>query len=345
MTQRVDVEVLQGEDAACDAFVERFPGSKVCHCYAWSRRVVAKAGLRPLYLVAREAGEIRGVLPLAHVRSFLFGNRMVSQAFSNYGGPLAESPEAAVALCDRAVELAVENGCDSIEFRNVDPLEYDLHLRTDKMCMHLPLSSDAEDLWRGFKPKVRNLVRKAERGGLTCRSGGAELLKEFYNVYTVRMHQLGSPARSRQSIGNVLTGFPEDSRIFLVHKADKTVGAALTFCWNRFAEIPLAATRVEYNRLCPNMLLYWEVMKYYCGAGASRFDFGRCSVDSSTHRFKKQWGALPVPLNYQYWTRPGRSPTLAIPQADKYRKRVELWKKLPLCVTRILGPRISRNLP
>ena len=63
-------------------------------------------GHKGFYLVAREGGIVCGALPSTHVRSRLFGSRMISQAFSNYGGPLAKSPIVSNALCRYAVELA-----------------------------------------------------------------------------------------------------------------------------------------------------------------------------------------------------------------------------------------------
>ena len=338
------VEVLQSSDSACDVFVQRHPDAKLCHLYAWAERVVRKGGHSPFYLVARDGDDVYGILPLTQVRSRIFGNRMVSQASSNYGGPLTECPEALDALFEHAVRLATERGCESIEFRNIEPLPYDLQRREDKMCMHLPLKADPEDVWKKFKPKVRNQVRKAEKSGIVAESGDLDMVREFYKVYTVRMHQLGTPPRSRKFICDVLTGFPDNSRIFVVRLDGKAVGAGLTIHYKGFVEIPLAATLTQYNKLCPNNLLYWTVMEYYCKAGAAMFDFGRCTVDSNTYRFKKQWGAEPVKLNYQYWTRPGHELSFLSPDNPKYRKKVEMWKKLPLWLTRLIGPYISRHL-
>ncbi len=341
----MDVSILEGPDAACEAFVRAQPAAKMCHRPAWSEMLQADLGYEVPYLVAREGDEVRGVLPLTHVRSRLFGNRMVSQAFGNYGGLLTANDEAQRALFEEAVELATERGCESIEFRNIDPLPYDLALREGKMCMHLPLAADPDNLWKTFKPKVRNQVRKAEKCDITAVNGGTELLDEFYQVYTIRMRQLGTPPYPRKLMVSVLERFPEEARLFVVRLGDLTVGTGLVVCFNGFVEIPYAATRTEHNRLCPNNLLYWSVMEYYCRAGATTFDFGRCTEGGGTHRFKKQWGPEPVPLHYQYWVRPGHEFNILGPDNPKYQKKVAMWRKLPLWVTRLIGPRISRSLP
>jgi len=341
----VNIDVLTSSDKACDEFVSSKPDGKIDHLYLWSDAVGRAAKLNHYYLVARESEQIRGVLPLIHAKSMLFGNTMVSQAFSDYGGILADSTESRDALFSYAIELATELGCESVEFRNIEPLPYDLQLRSGKMSMHLSLDADPEKVWKAFSCKVRNQVRKAEKSNVVVTEGTLDLLQRFYPVYATRMHQLGTPVYPRILLENLITAFPNNSRLFLVNVSDKTIGGALTFCYNGFAEIPFASILTEFNRLCPNNLLYWSVIKHYCLAGAKYFDFGRCTVDGPTHRFKKQWGPKPVNLNYQYWIQPGKDLTILSPDNPRFRKKVELWKKLPLWMANSVGPLISRKLP
>ncbi len=339
------VEILNCADSACDAFVRSILGHKICYLYQWTEMLSQAMSYRPFYLVARSGTRVRGVLPMMQCRSFLFGNRMISQAFSNYGGMLTDCSEAREALFTYAVELATKLNCESIEFRNIKPLPYDLQLRPGKMCMHLFLTADPDQMWKSFKAKVRNQVRKAEKSNITAVSGGRELLDEFYRVYIVRMHQLGSPAYPHKLMKTILTVLPDGRRIFTVRLGELTIGAGFVTCLGGFVESPWAATLNKYNSLCPNNLLYWSVIKYYCLAGAKCFDFGRCTVGGPTHRFKKQWGPEPVDLHYQYWVRPGHQLPILSPDNPKYKRRVEIWKKLPLWVTRIIGPYIGRSLP
>lgn len=341
----MEVTILNSPDPACDTFVAHRPNGRICHLPAWSSTVVRTANHRLFYLVARDSGEVRGVLPLTQVRSFLFGNRMISQAFSNYGGLLADSPEVRDALFNHAVKLATQLNCESIEFRNTQPLPYNLESRTGKLCMHLPLVSDPQELWKSFKPKVRNQVRKAQKANIKALSGKLDLLDKFYRVYTIRMHELGTPAYSRKLMQSILQAFPENTCLFTVCLGKLTVGAGLTMCFNGFVEIPWAAALVEYNNLCPNNLLYWSIIKHYCLAGARCFDFGRCTIDEGTYRFKKQWGPNPVDLHYQYWVRPNHQLSILSPDNPKYKRRVQMWKRLPLWMARLLGPCISRSLP
>lgn len=342
----MEIEVLNSPDPACDSFVTQNPKGKICHLLTWSDTVTRATRLKAFYLVARDPDKnVHGILPLVHVKSKLFGNFMVSQAFSDYGGLLTDLPEARDALFNYAIELAVKHKAEFIEFRNLEPLPYDLHLRTDKITMHLPLASDPEKLWSTFRSEIRNRVRKAEKSGLTAVNGGLELLDDFYRVWTVRMRQLGTPCYPSELMQSILEIFPNNSRIFIVRLDSLTVGAGFTTCFNGWADMQWVATLTQYNKLAANSLLYWSVIKHYCMLGISWFDFGRCTVNSPTYEFKRRWGSPEVKLYYQYWVKQGQQLSIITPASPKYKRRVEMWKRLPLWVTRLLGPSISRNLP
>jgi serine/alanine adding enzyme len=209
----------------------------------------------------------------------------------------------------------------------------------------LSLASDPDELWQSFDPKVRNQIRKAKKSGLISVHGRQELLDDFWHVWSIRMSQLGTPCYPLKLFYNILETFPENTKIFLVRLNERTIGGAFVYCFKGFVQMCWAATLIEYNKLCPNNLLYWSVMQHYCLIGASCFDFGRTTVGGTQYKFKKQWGSQQVQLYYQYWSAPGHNYSPMTPDNPKYRKKVEMWKKLPLCVTRLIGPHISSSLP
>jgi len=341
----MDVEIIDKTDSASDAFVQRMPDGRICYLSAWSDMIARALGHRAFYLAACNNGRLCGVLPLMQVRSRLFGNHMISQAFSNYGGPLAESEQARDALFNRAVEIAAELNCESIELRNIKPLPYDLYLREDKLTMLISLEGGAEQVWHNVKGEIRKQTRKAEKNGLVASDGSVELLDDFYTIYSRRMHELGTPAYPKKLMLEMLRTFPQNVRLFAVNLKNVCVSAGLVTCFNGIAEVPWSATSGKYNLLYPNRLLYWTMIEHYCKQGARFFDFGRSSIGGGNYEFKRRWRAEPVRLHYQYWVRPGRELSILSPDNPKYKRRVQIWKKLPFWVTRLLGPYISRNLP
>jgi serine/alanine adding enzyme len=211
--------------------------------------------------------------------------------------------------------------------------------------MMLPLHEDPQQVWSGLRSEVRNRIRKAIKSELSCSVGGLDLLPDFYRIWTARMRQLGTPCYPRQLIENILLAFPERSRIFLVRMGEHSLGGGLTTFCNGVADMQLVAQSVEFAKFGPNMLLYWSVVEHYCRLGAKLFDFGRCTVGSPTHEFKRRWGAEEFPLFIQYWVRPGTKFEPVLPSSPRYAWKVALWKRFPLWFTRLAGPRISGGLP
>jgi serine/alanine adding enzyme len=110
------------------------------------------------------------------------------------------------------------------------------------------------------------------------------------------------------------------------------------------AQCRWAATDVAFNDLSPNILLYWSAISHYCQAGLRWFDFGRSTMDSSQYEFKRRWGARVVQLYYQYWSPSVHAMEPIRPDNPRYRRAVAVWRRLPLCLTRLVGPHVSRSL-
>jgi hypothetical protein len=79
-------------------------------------------------------------------------------------------------------------------------------------------------------------------------------------------------------------------------------------------------------------------------AGYQIFDFGRSREGTGPYHFKRHWGFEPEALPYQYILQRGSIPNLS-PSNPKMRLAIAAWKRLPLAVTKTLGPRLTRYLP
>ena len=93
------------------------PDGTFFHRAAWSRVIETAFGHRCHYTLAEQDGAITGVLPLAQVRTTLFGNTLVSTPFCVYGGPLAADRETAAALEAHADALRDKLGASAVELR------------------------------------------------------------------------------------------------------------------------------------------------------------------------------------------------------------------------------------
>jgi FemAB-related protein (PEP-CTERM system-associated) len=327
-----------------DAFIESFPASTGYHRWCW-RGVFERAfGHETVYLAARRADAIVGVLPLVCFRSWLFGRFLVSLPFVNYGGVIAADDQAGRALVDAARREAARRGARSIELRHTRRQFPDLSVKEHKVAMRLPLPTGEDAAWKAFDNKVRNQVRKAEKSGLRAIVGGRELLAEFYAVFARNMRDLGTPVYSRRLFQEVLQNVP-DVHASVVRLGGTPVAAGIMVGYREAIENPWASSLREHRALCPNMLLYWTMIREAIARGYRVFDFGRSTPNEGTYQFKKQWGALESPFYWEYALQPGTALPDHSRKNARFQAAIGVWQRLPITVTNRLGPVIVRNIP
>jgi serine/alanine adding enzyme len=370
-TDRPSVSIATEADAAAwEAYVSEHPGSSGYHAWAW-RRVFDRAfGHESIYLLARRAegseregfsrasdgqcGEvspvqnIRGVLPLVQINSLIFGRTLTSLPFLNYGGVVSDSDTEATALVDAAAELARERRCRYVELRHSARRFPQLACKQHKVAMLLRLDNLHRGLWDALDRKVRNQIRKAQKSGLTSIAGplgDADLLDDFYTVFARNMRDLGTPVYARRFFEEVLRAFPDRARLHVVRLGSAPIAAGLTYRTHTRVEVPWASSIRDHNALCPNHLLYWNILESAITEGADLFDFGRSTANEGTFHFKRQWGAEPLPLFWEYCLVGQSDLPDQSPKNPKFRSAVELWKRCPLWLANLVGPYIVRSIP
>lgn len=314
---------------------------------AWLR-VLAK-GLKhePICLEAVAGTDTCGLLPLAQVRSLLFGRFLVSLPYVNYGGVIANSEAVARTLVDQAIQLADRLRVRYLELRHESTTVEHRSLlvrKAGKVHMRLALPATVERLWEQLSAKVRNQIRKGQASGLTVSWGRQELLSDFYDVFSVNMRDLGTPVYGRRLFEAILKEFPERAELAVVRADRRAVAGALMLHGWGVSEVPSASSLRSYRHTNANMLMYWHLLERAVQRGQPEFDFGRSNPDSNTYRFKKQWGAEPVPANWQYYLRGGGVDDMR-PENPRYQRFIRLWQLLPLGLTRLIGPWIVRGIP
>lgn len=287
-----------------------------------------------------------GYLPLAYVSSMLFGRFLVSLPYLNSNGVLAASPDVQSLLISRAVELADELNVKYLELRHETPIDHPLLTvtMTSKVHMRLALPATTDQFWKRLDPKVRNQVRKGEKNTFRVTWGGIDQLDDFYDVFSRNMRDLGTPPYSVELFRAILTTFPGDAEICVVADNDTPIASALLLHGLGVTEVPSASSLREYNASCANMLMYRHLIDRAIERKQATFDFGRSTTDGPTFRFKKQWGAVPHPASWQYHVRRGDFGEMR-PDHPRYRHIIQLWQKLPVRITQMIGPTVVRGIP
>lgn len=342
------IRPLQPEDAQrWDDYVMRSDGASCYHLSGWQEVIGKSFGHRTWYLLSEdETKRISGVLPVVQLKSALFGNYAVSMPFFNYGGVVADTPHIAGDLIRAAIECAREAKAKHIELRHSQPFDNGLPVKTSKVSMRLDLPEAPEALWKSFPSKLRSQVQRPIKEGMYAALGREELLDDFYAIFAENMRDLGTPVYAKSFFRTVLKTFPGSTWICVVRTADrKAVAAGFLIGFKGMMEIPWASSLRGYNRLSPNMLLYWSVLSLACEKKYRCFDFGRSTPGEGTYRFKEQWGARPAQLYWHYWLENGGPMPELNPKNPKYRLAIAIWKRLPVGLTKMVGPAIVKNLP
>jgi len=327
-----------------EEFLAQYPLATIYHDPRWGQVMRLAYANYPFYLTAHCNGKITGILQLVAQKSLIFGSHLCSLPYFDASGILAQDDLAAKALISTAHNLLKEQRAQWIELRHLQPITESIPYRCDKVTMHLALPESQEKLWLQLKPKVRNQVRKAQRGFLETEQGGAELINEFYTVYARNMRDLGSPPHSRRFFQLVIKYFPDESRIYLIRFNGKAIAGSFSLRDRNALRVPWAANDWRFKGSNANMLLYWAMLTDGSRTTTKYFDFGRSSRNSGTYNFKKQWGAKEVPLFWQFVLAEGKNMPDMTADSKKYRYMVTCWKKLPVWAVRCLGPRLISKL-
>ena len=341
-----DVQVCRIDDTdEWDSLVSARCDAPLFQRSAWER-VWAEYRLPVYRLVASQDAEVVGLLQLVRQRSRITGDQLVSLPWFDCAGISADHQNAASALAEGSLQLANDIGADWVQLRQNSPSSISRHIRTDKVLMRLALEEDPDKLWKRLKPKVRNQVRKAEKAGLKVERGGAELVPDFFDVYSTNMRDLGSPSHARRFFDAIAGEFAAETRVYVVRLAGQAVAAGWTMANGDVLEIPWASSLQKFNGMCANHLMYWQIFEDACREGYECFHFGRSTPGSGQHRFKKQWGAQEVPLFWYFLSMNDREAAQAAhPPGERHGWGTKIWRKLPLFASRRIGPLMIAGIP
>lgn len=326
-----------------DAFVESCPDASFFHRSAWQHIIESVFRHRTHYLYAEVEGEIRGVLPLAHVNSWLFGASLASLPFAVYGGVAAADDEAAAALELAAQDLAKRDGVDHLELRHVRRRHEDWPVQDLYVTFRKSLAADDEANLSAIPRKQRAMVRKGIKNGLRAEIDSG--VDRFFDLYADNVLRHGTPALPKRYFEALLSTFGRDCDILIVTGLDGQVLSGVLSFYFRDEVLPYyAGDAVAARDLAANDFKYWELMRHAVARGCKVFDYGRSKRDTGSFSFKKNWGFEPTPLNYEYCLYRREAIPQNNPANAKYRLLIATWQRLPKWVANWLGPHIVRNL-
>ena len=346
----VTVRALAPSDAAAwDAFVTAHPDGTFFHLANWQTVIARAFGHATHYALAETDGAITGVLPLAQVKTALFGNSLISVPFCVHGGPLASDSASFQALVAHAAALMDRLAVPVMEFRFRDappadwldeaqwPQRSDLYVLFRKAIT----ASDDANL-KAIPRKQRAMVRKGIDAGL--RSELDDDVTRLHAIYAESVRNLGTPVFSKRFFAILMEEFAGQIDIVTIVDGQTPIASVMNFYFRNEVLPYYGGGRAVARERYGNDFMYWEVMRRAAAKGCTLFDFGRSKLGTGAMAFKKNWGFTPAPMQYRFRLAPGQSIPDNNPLNPKFALFIAAWKRLPIPIANLIGPHIVRGL-
>jgi len=341
------IERLAPQDARgaalWDAFVMACPQASFFHRSAWQTLLREVFHHDTHFLFAHEGGRVTGVLPLAHMKSLLFGNSLSSLPFAVYGGVAAEDEATALALEAEAQRLAQQLQVDHLELRQLQRRHDGWPRQELYVTFRKDILAEEEANMLAIPRKQRAMVRKGIKNGLKSEIDPG--VDRFFALYADNVHRHGTPAQSRRYFEALRRHFGDDCEVLTVTGPEGQLLSSVLSFYFRDEVLPYYAGDDWAARdLAANDFKYWELMRRSCARGLKTFDYGRSKVGTGPYSFKKNWGFEPQPLHYEYRLYKRDAVPQNNPANKKYKLMIETWRRLPLGFANWLGPFVVRSL-
>jgi len=323
-------------------YVERTPEATFFHKAEWQQVLKRAFGHRSHYLYAEQDGNVVGILPLAEVKSRLFGHSLISTPFCVYGGPVADSQEITDRMIEQACRLADELQVDHLELRNQKRLREEWPCKELYYTFRREISDDEEENLKAIPRKQRAVVRKALTLGLVADFD--EGIAPFFEAYSTSVRNLGTPVFSKKYFKILRDVFKDQCDVLSIRKDGQMVSSVMSFYFRDQVLPYYGGGSVLARTLKGNDFMYWQLMRSASERGCRVFDYGRSKAGTGPFGFKKNWGFEPQLLHYEYYLVKAQKMPELNPTNPKYALMIKCWKKLPLKLSQFLGPFLSKYL-
>ena len=302
-------------------------------------------GIEDYSFICLEQGRIAGVLSLYHIRSPFLGKMLVTCPFFGYGGFYWESEAARDALLEQAETAARRLSVDYIEIRLSEQLPAPYRSNTDFAEFHLDLGATTEETWdRKLSSNVRQNVRKSRTHDLRFRLSQDH--RPCYDLLRRTLRAHGTPFHDKRFFRLLEKHCRRRVRYSEVWQGQRIVAGGVTIRYKQTMITPYIGSLAGSRALRPNYHQYWGLIEHCDAEGIRRFEMGRSPRGSTHSSFKKKWGCDEMPLfhNYRVVSSSRGYRSVSRPSAT-HRMATKIWKRLPLALTTLLGPRLFRYIP
>lgn len=334
------VNIDLASDKRWDNFVQNNPKGSIYHTSGWLRSVSSALRYK-IYSVGVENsnnGELTGIFPLAQVKNFTSGSKLISFPLTTHCEPLV-SEEQIKNIYDKIISELGKN--DFLEFRSLD---YTFNIEganlNENFLNHILELEETEDktFQKFHGTSIQALIKKTRKNKLKFEIINSTIgLKAFYSLFSDLRKRLGLPILPYKFFKSIFTNLIKDDRILIpiVKHEDIIVAAGFILKFKDTFYIEYTASDNSRLSLYPNQKLYWEIIKIAINERAKFVDFGRVETNhNSLITFKERWNAKRRQL--KYWRIGSEQETKSLAGKNKS-VFVKINKHLPKSLLKLQG--------
>ncbi len=346
MTQNLQIRKMNHQDmSAWDNYVDNHQDGTFFHLTGWYQVIKSVFKHKPQYLLAEQDGKIVGVLPLFEQKSNIFGHALISTPFCVYGGVLSDSDAIRHKLEKSALELGHSLKVDYVELRDKNQRQSEGPWVSH--CHHATFSSilneTPDQILTDIKRKQRAVIRHSLKNSLQWDNKDNTSL--CYDVYSQSVRNLGTTVFNKKLFESLKQTFGERCETLVIHDQEGTpVSSVLSFYYKDTVLPYYGGGTNDARDLKSNDYMYYQLMCIAKDKGMTKFDFGRSKKDSGSYKYKKHWGMQEDNLNYRIALVKAKDLPNLSPNNPKYKILIGIWKKMPLSLSRQIGPQLSKYL-
>ncbi len=295
----IEIETLSSEtEAAYRDFVATAPGALLYHSLAYRDLLVDHLGCEQEYLLARDGGDVRGVLPLLWTGADDARIYNSLPFYGSHGSALSSDAETGAALIAAYDERARADGTLAATmvanpFLARQPPEPVHNLTDERISQVTDLPGDEAALLGIIDSSARRNVRKARRSGIVATTDAGRL-DAVAEIHRDNIEALGGRAKEMSFFAAVPRHFEagRDFDVFVALQDDAVVAGLLVFYFGGTVEYFTPAVDHDHRSEQPLALLLVEAMVAAGQRGLARWNWGGTwTAQDGVFRFKRKWGA------------------------------------------------------
>jgi hypothetical protein len=305
----IDVSPIDAskEGEAWDAFLRGHRGGLIYQSIRYRELLVDHLGCEPEYLVARESGEIRGVLPLMWATDS--GGRVCNSLpfYGSHGSPVADGSNTERALLDAYNERVTDSRtlagtmvANPFLGHDPPPPVHDMTEERISQVTALPERADPEAVLAIIESSARRNIRKAERQGIRVDLDHSAL-GELGQIHRGNMRSIGGLPKSEEFFAAIPRHLRpgEDFDLWVAQANGEMAAGLLVLYFDRVVEYFTPAIEHDHRSDQPLSLILLRAMVHAIDRAHRVWNWGGTqTTQHGVFRFKRKWGARQSRYRY-----------------------------------------------